>query len=257
MSRYFIEVAYKGTDFKGFQIQPNAVTIQGEINKAIQTVLKTEIITSPSSRTDAGVHALQNFLHFDTDIVLPHSFIYNINSILSKDIVIKNVTKVNENAHARFDATARKYAYHIIQNKNPFKKETAYFIPFTLDIDAMNEAASLLKKFTDFESFSKKNTDVLTYNCQLSISYFEKKEDEIIYHVQSNRFLRGMVRALVGTIILIGRKKITMDDLVEIVESKDCRKADFSTPAHGLFLENVLYDENIFNLNIEEKRQII
>jgi tRNA pseudouridine38-40 synthase len=251
MPRYFIEVAYKGTHFKGFQSQIAVNSIQGEINKALQTLFKIPIATTTSSRTDAGVHALQNFLHFDTDIQLPSSFIYNLNSIISQDILIKTIKPVQDQAHARFDAIMRKYAYHIIPYKNPFLRETAYFLPFNLDIGLMNEAAQRLLHYTSFESFSKRNTDVKNFNCKITTSHFDINENEMIYHVASNRFLRGMVRALVGTLILVGRKKISIPAFEEIICKKDCTYADFSAPAHGLFLENVSYPDSIFILNNE------
>ena len=251
MSRYFIEVAYKGTHFKGFQSQIEVNSIQGEINKALQILFKTPVATTTSSRTDAGVHALQNYLHFDTNSILPSSLIYNLNSIISQDILVKSITPVNENSHARFDAIMRKYAYHIIPYKNPFLRETAYFLPFKLDIALMNEATQLLFQYTSFESFSKRNTDVNNFNCKITTAHFEITKDEIIFHVASNRFLRGMVRALVGTLLLVGRKKISIAAFEEIICKKDCTYADFSAPAHGLFLENVFYPETVFILNNE------
>jgi tRNA pseudouridine38-40 synthase len=246
MPRYFIEIAYKGTHFKGFQIQQNAASIQGEINKALLIILKRDIATTTSSRTDAGVHALQNFLHFDTDIELPISLVYNLNSIIHEDIVVVKINAVADTAHARFDASSREYAYHIIHNKNPFLKESAYYMPFHLDIPLMQEAAQLLLRHTNYESFCKRNTDVKTFECSISSSYVEQNEQELIYHVQSNRFLRGMVRAIVGTLILVGRKKISVQEFEEIILSKNCNNADFSAPAHGLFLEKVHYPASIF-----------
>lgn len=249
MPRYFIEVAYKGTHFKGFQIQQNADSIQGEINKALQIILKTDIQSTTSSRTDAGVHALQNFLHFDTDARLPASIVYNLNAILPEDIAVKELTAVKADAHSRFDALSRKYAYHIVNNKNPFLKEIACYMPFKTDTDLMNEAAKTLLNYTSYESFSKRNTDVKTFECKILTSFFEINEQEIIYHVESNRFLRGMVRAIVGTLLLVGRKKITLQQFEEIILSKDCTNADFSAPAHGLFLEKVNYPPGIFEVN--------
>ncbi len=246
MPRYFIETAYKGTHFKGFQIQLNAPSIQGEINKALKTILKEEIQTTTSSRTDAGVHALQNYLHFDTEIELPPSIIYNMNSILHQDIVVKNLMQIHDAAHSRFDAIGRDYAYHIVSSKAPFLRETTYFLPFTLDLELMSKAAKILHAHTHFESFCKRNTDVKTFECRISTSFFERKDEEIIYHVSSNRFLRGMVRAIIGTLILVGRKKISVREFEEIILSRDCNNADFSAPAHGLFLERVHYPASFF-----------
>lgn len=246
MPRYFIEIAYKGTHFKGFQIQQNAASIQGEINKALLIILKQDIATTTSSRTDAGVHALQNFLHFDTEIDLPSSLVYNLNSIIHEDIVVVKIHAVADAAHARFDASSREYAYHIIHNKNPFLRESAYYMPLSLDISLMQEAAQILVRHTNYESFCKRNTDVKTFECSISSSYLEQNEQELIYHVKSNRFLRGMVRAIVGTLILVGRKKISVTEFEEILLSKNCNNADFSAPAHGLFLEKVHYPPSIF-----------
>nr|MBP6315547.1 tRNA pseudouridine(38-40) synthase TruA [Chitinophagaceae bacterium] len=253
MPRYFIETAYKGTHFKGFQAQLNAISIQGEINKALQTILKDEIQTTTSSRTDAGVHALQNFLHFDTEQPLPSSIVYNLNSILHEDILINRLMQVKDTAHARFDAIARDYTYHIVSRKQPFLRETAYFVPFPLDMGAMNEAAAILPTHKHFESFCKRNTDVKTFECRISSSFLEKKGEEIIYHVRSNRFLRGMVRAIIGTLILVGRKKISCNQFEEIIGSNDCSRADFSAPAHGLFLERVHYPDLFFEDTQKEK----
>ncbi len=252
MSRYFIELAYKGTQFKGFQLQHHVATVQGEVNAALRILLKESVETTTSSRTDAGVHALQNFLHFDTEVLLKPSFIYNINAILHPDILVKNIIAVNADAHARFDASSRKYAYHIINTKHPFLKETAWHMPFKTDIDLMNEAAQKLMQHTNFESFSKRNTDVKTFECNIHIAYFEKMNEEIIFHVASNRFLRGMVRALVATLILVGRKKVSLSAFEKIIAGRDCTKADFSAPAHGLFLEKVNYPASVFSVNQTE-----
>jgi tRNA pseudouridine38-40 synthase len=242
MPRYFIELAYKGGAFSGFQAQENELTIQGELDKALQILFKQSIVTTTSSRTDAGVHAYQNFLHWDIESPIPTSTIYSLNSILHQDIVIKNIFLVSDSAHARFDATGRKYAYHISFSKNPFLKDSSYHFPFHIEVEKMNQAACLLKNHTDFTSFSKKKTDVKTFNCSIIESYWEQKDNNhIIYHVQANRFLRGMVKALVGTQLLVGRGKINLEDFEQIILSKDCTQADFSPPSYGLFLEKVIY----------------
>ncbi len=247
MPRYFIEVAYKGTNFKGFQTQQNATTIQGEINRALEILCKTTLTTTTSSRTDAGVHAHQNFLHVDTERPIPASFVYNINAILHADIQVKSMNPVQDNAHARFDALGRDYCYQIIFEKNPFKRETAWHMPYRIDIDLMNESAQKLLQYTQFESFSKRNTDVKTFDCRISQSLFQLQQKELVYNVSANRFLRGMVRALVGTLILVGRKKISPAQFEEIIVSRDCTRADFSAPAHGLFLERVHYPATLFH----------
>jgi tRNA pseudouridine38-40 synthase len=242
MARYFIEVAYLGTSFNGFQIQGKQLTIQGEINRALSLVLKQEIQTTTSSRTDAGVHAYQNFLHFDTEKRITTKTIYSMNAIVHKDLVIKNIYIVEPNNHSRFDATGRKYSYHVIQEKNPFLKETAYFFPFPIDVELMNEAAQLLIGKFDFTSFSKRNTDVNNYYCTIELAYWENQKNSLTFHIQSNRFLRGMVRAIVATLLQVGRKKISIQDFQSIIDSKDCTKADFSAEGCGLFLEEVKYN---------------
>lgn len=248
MPRYFLEVAYKGTHFSGFQLQPKGQTIQGEINIALATILKEEIVTTPSSRTDAGVHALQNYLHFDTEQEIAPDRIYNLNAILDRDIMVKDLFIVEGTAHARFDALSRKYSYHILQARDPFLRETTYFMPFKLDHKLMEEGAALIMTYQNFESFAKKKTDVKTFECRIMRSAIEYKEDtkEMIYHVEANRFLRGMVRALTGTLIQLGRKKINLAEFEEIILSRDCTRADFSVPAQGLFLEQVRYPQSLF-----------
>jgi tRNA pseudouridine38-40 synthase len=248
MQRYFIEIAYKGTAFNGFQIQDNAATIQGEINKALSIIFKEQAIeTTTSSRTDAGVHAYQNFLHWDTDLPLPRSIIYSINAILHTDIAVTNIYPVDIAAHARFDALGRKYAYHLHNFKDPFSHGQSYYFPFKIDRSLLQITANMLLQHQDFTSFSKKNTDVHTYICTIKISEWEfHNEHKMTYHVESNRFLRGMVKALVGTQLLVARGKISLTDFEQIILSKDCNQADFSPVSEGLFLEQVNYPDTIF-----------
>ncbi len=250
MPRYFIEVSYKGTVYSGFQVQQNAVTIQSEIEKALQIYFKDTFSLTGSSRTDAGVHALQNFFHFDTsaDLFLNtgkdfarNRFVYNLNAILPKDIVIKRVFQVNDNAHSRFDAVAREYKYFIYRHKNPFLEDRAYYFPYSVDIDRLNEAAGILLQQTDFTSFSKRNTQVNNFNCTLYKSEWILEAGQLIYNVKGNRFLRGMVKGLVGTMLRVGMNKITIEEFSQIIMDKNCARADFSVPSHGLFLVAVLY----------------
>ena len=242
MPRYFIEVAYKGGSFHGFQIQENGKTIQGELNNALTILVKQSVETTTSSRTDAGVHAYQNFLHWDSPIDLPRNAIYSLNSILPKEMAVLNIYPVSPSAHSRFDAIGRKYAYHITSFKNPFLSESSYHFPFKIELEKLHETAELLKQFEDFSSFSKRHTDVNTFNCTISESYWEQpSNNHLIYHVKSNRFLRGMVKAMVGTQLLVGRGKLSLEEFKEVLLAKDCTKADFSPPSMGLFLENVIY----------------
>ncbi|TXH54065.1 MAG: tRNA pseudouridine(38-40) synthase TruA [Bacteroidia bacterium] len=241
MQRYFLELQYKGTHFAGFQKQPNAVTVQGCIEDALQLVTKKNIELTGSSRTDTGVHALQNFFHFDMDGEFHPRWIYNLNAILHADIVIKKVEAVHADAHCRFDAISRTYNYHIYQKKNPFLKETAFFYHYALDIHLLNEAAAILKTYTDFTSFSKRNTQVFTHNCNIIESEWFLEENLLIYKVTSNRFLRGMVRALVATMLKVGRGQTSIDEFKKIIEAKNNLLAKFDAPGHGLFLMKVNY----------------
>lgn len=239
MKRYFIEVAYNGSRYAGFQVQENANTVQAEIEKALHTFYKTSFVLTGSSRTDAGVHALQNFFHTDTEIVFQPRQVYNLNALLPDDIVIKNITAVDDNAHCRFDARSRTYQYFIHSKKDPFLKGKAFFYPYQLDIEKLNEAAIVLMEYNDFTSFSKRNTQAYTRICNIMQSRWIQEDNRLIYTVQANRFLRGMVKGLVGTMLHVGRGKKTITDLKNIIEAKDCALVDFSVASHGLFLMKV------------------
>ncbi|MDP4285909.1 MAG: tRNA pseudouridine(38-40) synthase TruA [Bacteroidota bacterium] len=244
MPRYFIEVCYRGTCYSGFQVQQNAVTIQSEVEKALQIYFRQAFALTGSSRTDAGVHALQNYFHFDTDIPFEENLgkVYNLNAILPNDIVIKRIFHVGESAHCRFDAIAREYKYFIYQDKNPFLFDRAYYFPYNLDIDRMNKAATLLLQHRDFTSFSKKNTQVNNFICDIQKSEWIIENDTLIYQVISNRFLRGMVKGLVGTMLRVGTGKISLNQFTEIINTRDCSNADFSVPPQALFLIKVSYN---------------
>lgn len=251
MHRYFLELAYKGTRYSGFQVQQNALTVQSEVEKALETFFRVRLPLTGSSRTDAGVHALQNYFHFDTDIEIPIASLYNINAILPRDIVVKSIRLINGPAdesapHARFSALSREYKYYIYQSKDPFLDDRAYYYPYTLDMEALVRVAAMVPGHTDFTSFSKRNTQVKSFLCSILQSRWLHEENCLVYHVQANRFLRGMVRALVGTMLQVGRGKITCAAFDEIILKRDCTLADFSAPAHGLFLTRVEYPENIF-----------
>lgn len=247
MPRYFLEVAYKGTHYSGFQIQKNAPTIQDEIEKSWKVFFKRDVSLTGSSRTDAGVHALQNYFHFDWEEDLDDRFLYNLNAILPGDIVIKNIHLVAPKAHCRFDAISREYSYYIYTRKDPFLVDTAYFFPYKLDIDSLNKAAALIKENTDFTSFSKRNTQVKTFQCTIILSEWVIENDMLVYHIKGNRFLRGMVRALTATMLKVGRQNITLDELHNIIMAKDCTLASFSAPPHGLFLKGVEYPNGMIN----------
>jgi tRNA pseudouridine38-40 synthase len=240
MPRYFIEVSYKGSNYSGFQVQQNANSVQAEIEKALEIFYKLKFELTGSSRTDAGVHALQNFFHFDTDISIKDEA-YNLNAILPVDIVVKRIFKVADNAHCRFDALSREYHYYIYQHKNPFLLGTAYYIPYTLDLVILQQAANEIMKYTDFTSFSKRNTQVKSFLCNIFISEWVEGNGCLIYKIKANRFLRGMVKGLVGTMLLAGKKKITLEEFKAVIEAKDCTKADFSVSSEGLFLAKVTF----------------
>jgi tRNA pseudouridine38-40 synthase len=246
MSRYFLEVSYKGTKYSGFQLQDNANTIQAEVEKAFTILQKEKVTMTGSSRTDAGVHALENFFHFDfSGIINPH-FIYKMNAILPDDIVIKRLIPVKPDAHCRFDAVSREYNYNIYGLKNPFIKETGFFFPYALNYDKLKQAAAIVQEYQDFTSFSKRNTQAKTFVCNVSISEWFWKDDCLIYHVKANRFLRGMVRALTATMLKVGRNRLSIEEFRAIIEAKDCIKASFAVPSHGLFLLSVEYPAGYF-----------
>ena len=240
MSRYFIEVSYKGTNYSGFQVQDNANSIQAEVEKALEIFYKQKFELTGSSRTDTGVHARQNFFHFDTDVAIKED-VYNLNAILPWDIVVKQIAAVADDAHSRFDAKTREYQYYIYQQKNPFLQDIAYFVPYAVDIELLQQAAKEIMNHTDFTSFSKRNTQVNSFLCTIYISEWVQEANCWVYKVKANRFLRGMVKGLVGTMLLVGKKKITLEEFKAIIESKDCTNADFSVSSDGLFLHEVTF----------------
>ena len=220
--RYFLEVAYKGTAYSGFQLQENANTVQAEVEKAFSILQKDRVEMTGSSRTDAGVHAKQNYFHFDYDGAIHPQFLYKFNAILPSDIVAKQLKAVGPEAHSRFDALAREYRYFIYRSKDPFLQDRAYFFPYKLDLDAMRAAAAILKEYHDFTSFSKRNTQVKTFHCNILQSEWSWEDQCLVYHVKANRFLRGMVRALTATLLQVGRCKLSLDEFRSIIEAWDC-----------------------------------
>lgn len=243
MTRYFIEVCYDGATFGGFQIQNNQQTIQGALENAMTILFRQSIPLTGASRTDAGVHALQNFLHFDTDIVLTAKHIYNLNSILPNSIVVKGIYIVPDTAHCRFDAIKRSYIYKIHTQKSPFLEGRSWYYPFPVNILALQTAADTLLDYTNFESFSKKNTSVNTFDCTITKAQWVQEGSNLLFNIDSNRFLRGMIRGLVGTMLHVGRGDINMDTWHDIIRSKNEQNVDFSTPAHGLYLSEIKYPD--------------
>ncbi|MBZ4033518.1 tRNA pseudouridine(38-40) synthase TruA [Flavobacterium sp. 17A] len=241
--RYFIQFAYNGTHYHGWQIQPNASSVQETLNKAFSILLNETISIMGAGRTDTGVHASEMYGHFDTEKILDiPALVHKLNSYLPKDIVIFDIISVHDDAHCRFDAKKRTYEYHINTIKNPFLQELSWYVTQKLDVELMNQAAQLLLKHTDFQCFSKVNTDVNTFDCTIFEAYWKQEGGKLIFTISANRFLRNMVRAIVGTLINIGLKKITLADFENIIASKSREKAGFSVPAHGLYLTKIDYD---------------
>ncbi|RZL48137.1 MAG: tRNA pseudouridine(38-40) synthase TruA [Pedobacter sp.] len=242
--RYFIELSYNGTTFHGWQIQPNGITVQECLDKALSVYFRQDIVTLGCGRTDAGVHATQFFAHFDV-IDLTEEMVVKavtgINSLLPYTIAVKRIFKVAENAHARFDATARAYNYHLHFHKNPFKLDRSWLYKGKLDVEKMNAVARILLNYTDFSCFSKSKTQTFTNNCKITEAYFTKADDALIFTIKADRFLRNMVRAIVGTMVLVGKGDLEMADVAQIIESKNRSKAGQSVPACGLYLVAVEY----------------
>ena len=245
MSRYFIELGYQGANYAGFQIQNNANSIQHEVEQALKTVLREPIHLTCSSRTDAGVHAICNYFHFDcnlsTDTIVGTNLLSSLNALLPGDIAINRIYQVSADQHSRFSAKSREYHYFIYQSKNPFLFDRACFYPYKLDLQKLNEAARVLLEYHDFTSFSKKNTQVKSFECQIFKSSWLVDRDTFIYTVKANRFLRGMVKGLVGTMLKVGTGKISLQNFREIIASKDSSQANFAVPSKGLFLIKVEY----------------
>ncbi|WP_296638518.1 tRNA pseudouridine(38-40) synthase TruA [Polaribacter sp.] len=240
--RYFIALSYNGKNYHGWQIQPDVISVQEKLNSALSTILQKEITVVGAGRTDTGVHASEMYAHFDCTFRLETNFAFKFNAILPKDIVVKNVFLVADDKHARFDAISRSYEYKIWLGRNPFLLDFAWQIHSQKpDVVVMNTAAKLLLEYTDFQTFSKVKTDVHTYNCNVTIAYWEQKGDELTFHITANRFLRNMVRAIVGTLLDVGFGKITVQDFKKIIESKNRGNAGLSVPAKGLFLTHINY----------------
>ena len=244
--RYFIEFSYNGKNYHGWQLQPKAITVQGVLQNALTTILREEISVIGAGRTDSGVHAFQMFAHFDTERELSDDLVRKLNAFLPYDIAVHSIRAVKTDAHARFDALKRTYQYHISIEKSPFRYD--YSIPLTLplNVDVMNEAAQILFDYTDFQCFSKTHTDVKTFNCKIYEAHWAIVGSELVFTITADRFLRNMVRAIVGTLINVGLQKLSLTGFEDIIISKSRSKAGASVPACGLFLTQVTYPEEIF-----------
>lgn len=247
--RYFIQFSYEGTNYFGYQIQPKQISVQEVLEKSLSTILREEIKTIGAGRTDTGVHSAQMFAHFDSGIFLEDNLPRKLNSLLPEDISVQKIFMVNAAAHARFDAVKRTYKYRISTYKNPFRQRFhAQFYWYDFNLDLMNEASKILFLYRDFTSFSRLHTDSKTNDCDIFEAYWRENEQELVFTISANRFLRNMVRAIVGTLIDVGRGKITLEQFKEIIEKKDRKFASASAPAQGLTLEKVEYPAEIFIL---------
>lgn len=241
MKRYFLSVRYIGTRYAGFQIQENAQTVQGEVQSVMGVFLKTPVELTGSSRTDAGVHALMNCFHFDYPEHLDERILYNLNAMLPIDIVLTGLWEVPIDSHCRFDASSRSYGYYIHSVKDPFLADRSWYYPYKMDLLLLEQATEMLIGKHDFTSFAKRNSQVNNHICTLTTCRWEILPQGWKCSVQGNRFLRGMVRGLVGTMVKVGRGKMSLDEFKEVFEGKDNTMADFTAPAHGLVLENVQF----------------
>ena len=246
--RYFVKIAYNGSNYHGWQIQNGQITVQQIINEHLSILLGEKISCLGCGRTDAGVHARKYFFHFDTDIPLNSQFFYKLNIFLPKDLRIFAAYTPDPRIHARWDAIKRSYEYLISYGKDPFLHGLAYQTNDKFDVELMNKACSILLEYNDFESFSKSNNNLNHYLCELFEVKWEFRDELLIFRISANRFVRGMVRLIVGTMLDVGRQKITLDEFRQIIESKDRTRAGVSVPACGLYLTDVVYPEGVLNL---------
>ncbi|MGV3641636.1 MAG: tRNA pseudouridine(38-40) synthase TruA [Adhaeribacter sp.] len=245
--RYFLEIAYDGTGYHGWQSQPNARSVQEVLTKSMETILRQPIETVGSGRTDTGVHASQQFVHFDLATALPEEgFCQRLNRLLPDDISALRLFPVGPQAHARFDAIHRTYTYRVTREKNPFLPRYAYYLNKALDVNKLNEAAALLLQYEDFTTFSKVKGDTLHYRCQMHEAGWQQQGPELLFTIRANRFLRGMVRLVVGTLLDVGTGKISVEAFQAILAAQDRRLSSGAAPAPGLFLSQVAYPDGYF-----------
>lgn len=247
--RYFLQLSYNGAGYCGWQVQPNAVSVQQVLNEALQTLLGSSTDCTGSGRTDTGVHARMQVAHFDADqYVSPEELLYKLNAILPRDIAVQSLRPVSSEAHARYDALSRSYEYHIHRQKDPFREGFSYYFKPDINTDAMNEAARLLLEWKNFQSFSKVKTDVKHYDCEVFEAVWKNQNDTMVFYVSANRFLRGMVRAMVGTLLEVGMEKLSIEGFRQLLEKRDRRAAARNVPSEGLYLTKITYPEEIYIL---------
>lgn len=242
--RYFVELSYNGTDFHGWQIQPNGITVQECLDKALSIYFRQEVVSLGCGRTDTGVHATQFYAHFDLQDIDSRKLenaVIGVNALLPFSIAVHRIFEVANDAHARFDAIARAYKYYLHFHKDPFKVNRSWLYKGTLDVEKMNQVVQVLLRYTDFSSFSKSNTQTYTNNCRISYAKFEEQQNGLVFTIKADRFLRNMVRAIMGTMIMVGRGDIDVKEISEIIESKNRSNAGQSVPACGLYLVAVEY----------------
>jgi tRNA pseudouridine38-40 synthase len=245
--RYFIEIAYNGKNYFGWQMQPDAISVQEVIEQTFSIILREEIKVVGAGRTDSGVHARQLFAHFDCNDSLEISeLIFKVNSLLPKDIAVNNIFLVTNDAHARFDAIEREYEYVISLRKDPFNEDFSYLIHHKPDVIIMNKASKALLDYNDFQCFSRSKTDVKTYHCVIKRAFWKEENNQLIFTITADRFLRNMVRAIVGTLLEVGFEKKSLSDFHKIIQDKNRSNAGASAPAHGLYLTKVKYPDEIF-----------
>ena len=248
MYRFFITFSYDGKNYVGWQIQPNGMSVQQVLQQSLSTILRQEVEVVGAGRTDAGVHAREMTAHFDWegDPFALDDLVYKLNNFLPKDISISTIREVRPDAHARFSAISRTYTYYVTTVKNPFIHEYSYRLFFQPDIEAMNKLCEILKEYTDFTSFSRLHTDVKTNNCRIEYGRWEKKGGLYQFTIRADRFLRNMVRAIVGTLLEAGRGRLDEQGFRRIIEARNRSVAGESAPGHALFLEKVIYPDNIW-----------
>jgi tRNA pseudouridine38-40 synthase len=248
MERFFIYLSYNGANYCGWQNQPNGISIQQKIEESLFTLLQNAVSITGAGRTDSGVHAQLMIAHFDWEgkPFVPENLTEKLNRILPNDIAIRKIVRVTPEAHARFDAVSRTYKYYLTDKKDPFNHPFRHKIAFPLDFGKMNDAAQILSDYSDFTSFSKLHTDVKTNNCRIMYAGWEQEKDAWVFTIRADRFLRNMVRAIVGTLLDVGRNKCSLADFRHVIESKDRSKAGVSVPGKALFLTDIEYPESIF-----------